>query len=61
MPISLHPLMSYEYSFLVYLPQAHVLENIMELVGIFVGMSRAYGRLCPELAKEIMSVFQPYG
>jgi len=36
---------SYDDSFLAYLPLAHVLEYIVELVMIFVGMPCGYGRV----------------
>jgi long-chain acyl-CoA synthetase len=37
--------LTYEDSFLAYLPLAHVLEYIVELVMIFVGMPCGYGRV----------------
>jgi long-subunit acyl-CoA synthetase (AMP-forming) len=51
MPTSLDPLgllmssliITYEDSFLIYLPLTHVLEYIGELVMIFVGMPCGYG------------------
>ena len=37
--------LTYEDSFFVYLTLAHALEYIVELVMIFVGMPRGYGRV----------------
>ena len=37
--------LTYEDSFLAYLPLAHVLEYIVELIMLFVGMPTGYGRV----------------
>ena len=37
--------LTYEDCFLVYLPLAHLLEHIVELVMILVGMPCGYGRV----------------